>query len=82
MELNFSAGAACARELIKSGAYRRGAVSGAALRRLNRASRGLREICEAIRAADARELPQELEGGAEQLTMDDVIEEQAQAENN
>lgn len=61
MELNFSAGAACARELIKSGAYRRGAVSGAALRRLNRASRGLREICEAIRAADARELPQELE---------------------
>ena len=28
------------------------------------------------------ELPQELEGGAEQLTMDDVIEEQAQAENN
>ena len=31
---------------------------------------------------DLPELPQELEGGAEQLTMDDVIEEQAQAENN
>ncbi len=61
MELKLSTGAACARELIKSGEYRRGVTSGAAARRLNRAFRGLREIYDVIRGADTHDLPQELE---------------------
>lgn len=61
MELKLSTGAACARELIKSGTYRRGVTSGAAMRRLNRAFRDLHEIYDIIRSTDTHDLPQELE---------------------
>ncbi len=61
MELKFSTGAKYARELIKSGNYRRGVSGDAARSRLNHAFRGLREIYDLIRAADTHDLPQELE---------------------